>query len=116
MRGVGEVCAKDLYANQYSIRAISVIQVGLTPPAASLTTSTKELRGGSDGAAHFLYKVARLTPSFSRLYTSAQFSANCSLGGTNNRISSAKARDSICADSGEPSGMPVRDNGVRGGG
>ena len=105
--------------DQYSIRAhvaSAIAQVAPTPPAASLTTSTKELRRGSDGAAHFLYKVARLTPSFSRLYTSDQVSANCSLGGTNKRISSAKTRDSICADSGEPSGMPVRDSGVRGGG
>lgn len=120
VRGVGEVCAKDLYANQYSIRthiaAAGIFEVALTPPAASLTTRTQELRRGSDGAAHFLYKVARLTPSFSRLYTSDHVSANCSLGGTNSRISSAKERDSICADSGEPSGTPVRDSGVRGGG
>ena len=110
---------KSVYDQYPTIRAhvsAAVTQVALTPPAASLTTSTKELRFGSDGPAHFLYKVARLTPSFSRLYTSDQISANCSLGGTSNRISSAKARDSICADSGEPSGMPARDSGVRGGG
>ena len=107
---------------QRSMSAFSVVRGNgyvkrlLTPPAASLTTSTNEPRLGNPGSVHLLYRVARLTPSFSRLYTKDQVSANCSLGGTNNRISSAKARDSICADSDEPSGIPARESGVRGGG
>lgn len=98
------------------VRANGKVRRLLTPPAASLTTSTKEPRLGNPGEVHLLYRVARLTPSFSRLYTRDQVSANCSLGGTSNLISSAKARDSICADSDELVGIPARESGVRGGG
>ena len=74
-------------------------------------TNMKELPRGISGAAHLLYRVPRLTPSFSRLYASRHVSASCNRGGTSSRISSATALLNI-----ELSVEPESVKGVRGGG
>lgn len=60
----------------------------LTPPTASLTTSTK------DPLLHRPYNVAKLTPCCSSEYAKVHVSCSCSLAGNSNRISSARALES----------------------
>ena len=67
-------------------------------------------------SSHFSYNVASDTPFCSRLYPNFHSSTSCSLGGTNNRISSASAFDNNLADCCVLSLYPFRLRGVSGGG
>lgn len=119
MRARGEEHPLDMRRRstmKFSWRPPGVHRGRLTLPAASRITKTKELLEGRLGEEHLLYSVARLTPSCSRLYVNDQVSASCSRGGSRSRISSARARERICADGGEVGAKPMRDRGVRGGG
>lgn len=87
----------------------------LTPPFPSFTTSTKPPLLPLYSS-HFLYSVARLTPSCSRPNTSSQSSTSCSLAGTSSLISSASARVSSFPLSPVLARHPRSVSGVSGGG
>ena len=87
----------------------------LTPPELSFITSTNPLLRPPTSE-HLWYKVPRLTPSCSMLYTRSQSVANCNRGGNRSRISSASMRVRICAEAEVEERTPVRERAVRGGG
>ena len=82
-----------------------------TALVASWTTRMKELPRGISGEEHLLKRVARLTPSPSKLYANDQLSASWSRGGMRSLISSATALESMVDVV-----APDRVRGVKGGG